>query len=437
MLSNVFKLRACLTVLLTLLTGSAVAQDLAVVGARIYVAPDAAPIDDGTVLIQHGRIAAVGPRGEVVVPAGVRIVDGKGTSVVAGFWNSHIHLIKPPFHEPNAQAAAELSTALRDRFTRWGFTTLFDIASLPGDARALRARINQGQVVGPQVLTVDMPFFPEHGTPIYVRELWQQTHAPSAEVATAQQASERADAQLAAGADGVKLFTGAIIGGPGNVTPMPLDIARAVVASAHAHGKPAFAHPTNQVGLAVAVDSGVDVIVHAAPESGEWKPAFVARLKAGNVALVPTLTLFSAELLREGVPEPVVRELVKNSQQQLQALSQAGGQVLFGTDAGFHDTYDTDLEYQLMAEAGMDWRQILASLTTAPAQRFGQADQRGRLQQGMAGDLVLLGSDPQSQPQALADVRMTVRDGRVLFDAASLPESATATATAPQALGGD
>lgn len=422
-----FKLRVCLAVLLALLAGSVAAQDLAVVGARVYVAPDAAPIDDGTVLIQHGRIVAVGPRGKVVVPAGVRLVDGKGASVVAGFWNSHIHLIKPPFHAPDAQPAAELSTALRDRFTRWGFTTLYDIASLPGDARALRARINQGEVVGPQLLTVDMPFFPEHGTPIYVRELWQQTHAPSAEVATAAQARERAEAQLAAGADGVKLFTGAIVGGPGNVTPMSVEIARAAVEAAHAHGKPAFAHPTNQVGLAVAVDSGVDVIVHAAPESGEWKPAFVARLKADNVALVPTLTLFSAELLREGVPEPVVRELVKNSQQQLQALSNAGGQILFGTDAGFHDTYDTQLEYQLMAEAGMDWRQILASLTTAPAERFGQADQRGRLQSGFAGDLVVLGSDPQSQPQALADVRMTVRDGRVLYDAAAASTPATAS----------
>lgn len=428
--SALLKLSAFAGVFVACVATPAVAQDLAVVGARVYPAPDAAPLNDGTVLIQDGRIAAVGLRGEVVVPAGVRVVDVKGATVVAGFWNSHIHLIKPPFHEPDAQPAAELSAALRDRFTRWGFTTLFDIASLPGDARALRARINKGEVTGPQLLTVDMPFFPEHGTPIYVRELWQQTHAPSAEVATAAQARERAEAQIAAGADGVKLFTGAIVGGPGNVTPMSVEIARAAVEVAHAHGKPAFAHPTNQVGLEVAVDSGVDVIVHAAPESGAWKPAFVARLKADHVALVPTLTLFSAELLREGVPEPVVRELVKNSQQQLQALSQAGGQILFGTDAGFHDTYDTHLEYQLMAEAGMDWRQVLTSLTTAPAQRFGQADQRGRLQPGYAGDLVVLGSDPQSQPQAFADVRMTVRDGRVLFDAASASTPSTASTPA-------
>ncbi len=404
--------------LLALLSFSVAAQDLAVVGARVYPAPEAAPIDDATVLILEGRIAAVGARDSVVVPAGVRIVDGQGKSVTAGFWNSHVHLIKPPFQTPDAQSSAALEDALRERFTRWGFTTVFDIASLPGDARALRARIDRGEVVGPQLLTVDMPFFPENGTPIYVRDLWQQTKAPSAEVATADQARSRASAQIEAGADGVKLFTGAIIGGKGAVLPMSTDIARAAVAEAHARGKPVFAHPTDQAGLDVAVSSGADVLAHTAPDSGEWSPEFVARLKAEDVALVPTLTLFDSELRREGVPEPVLEQFVGAAKQQLGAMALGGGQVLFGTDAGYIDIYDTHLEFQLMAAAGLDWRQILASLTTAPAQRFGQAAVRGRLEEGLAGDLVMLGSDPQIRPDAYADVRMTVRDGRVIHEAA-------------------
>lgn len=409
-------------VLVALLFAAPVAaHDLAIVGARLYPAPDVAPLDDATLVIRDGRIVAIGARERVAVPAGMRVVDGRGKSVAAGFWNSHVHLIKPPFLAPDAQPAAALDAALRDRFTRWGFTTLFDIASLPGDARALRARIARGDVVGPQLLTVDMPFFPEHGTPIYVRELWAQTHAPSAEVATAEQARTRAAAQIAAGADGVKLFTGAIIGGPGGVLPMSKEIATAAVAEAHAHGKPAFAHPTDRAGLDVAVESGVDVLAHAAPDAGAWSPDFVARLKAGNVAFVPTLTLFDSELRREGVPAPVLERFVGAAKQQLGAMAQGGGVVLFGTDAGYIEVYDTQLEFQLMAAAGLDWRQILASLTTAPAQRFGQASVRGRLQEGLAGDLVLLGSDPQARIDAFADVRMTVRGGQVIYDAASTP----------------
>ena len=411
------------TLVALLFSTAAAAQDLAIVGARVYPAPNVAPLDDATVVIRDGRIAVVGARDRVVVPTGMRVVDGRGKHVAAGFWNSHVHLIKPPFLAPDAQPASALDDALRDRFTRWGFTTVFDIASLPGDARALRTRIARGEVAGPQVLTVDMPFFPEHGTPIYVRELWQQTKAPSAEVATAEQARSRAAAQIEAGADGVKLFTGAIIGGPGGVLPMSTEIARATVAEAHAHGKPAFAHPTDRAGLDVAVDSGVDVLAHAAPDAGAWSPDFVARLKAADVAFVPTLTLFDSELRREGVPEPVLEKFVGAAKQQLGAMARGGGQVLFGTDAGYIDVYDTHLEFQLMAAAGMDWRQILASLTTAPAQRFGQAAVRGRVQEGFEGDLVVLGSNPEVSADAYADVRMTVRDGRVIYDAAATTET--------------
>lgn len=53
--------------------------------------------------------------------------------------------------------------------------------------------------------------------------------------------------------------------------------------------------------------------------------------------------------------------------------------MLFGTDVGYMHDYDTAEEYELMAQAGMDAGQILASLTTAPAERFGDSDMRGGL----------------------------------------------------------
>jgi len=398
-----------------LLAGPAVAEDFAIVGAQVFPSPDAAPITNGTVVVRDGRITAVGPRSNVKVPEGTRIIDGKGRSVTAGFWNSHVHLMSPPFHQSDAQAPQALQDALRDRFGKWGFTTLFDIGSLPSDVGALRTRMAKGEVQGPRLLTVDMPFYPEHGTPIYVRELWAQTRTISAEVATPAEARQRAEAQLDAGADGVKVFTGAIVGGPQGVLPMRVDVASAAVAAAHAHGKPAFAHPTNMAGLEVAVASGVDVLAHTAPDAGPWSPELVARLKAKNMALVPTLSLFDAHLRQEGVPDEVVKRFVGNAQQQVKAMADGGGQVLFGTDAGYTEVYDTRLEYRLMTAAGLDWRQILTSLTTAPASRFGDATQRGRLAEGYAADLVMLGSDPQQSTEAFADVQMTVRDGRIIY----------------------
>jgi imidazolonepropionase-like amidohydrolase len=90
--------------------------------------------------------------------------------------------------------------------------------------------------------------------------------------------------------------------------------------------------------------------------------------------------------------------------------------VLFGTDLGAAD-YDPTEEYALMAEAGMSFRQILASLTTAPAERFGESARRGRIAAGLQADLVVLRDDPSEDIGALTAVEYTLRGGRILYRA--------------------
>jgi imidazolonepropionase-like amidohydrolase len=58
--------------------------------------------------------------------------------------------------------------------------------------------------------------------------------------------------------------------------------------------------------------------------------------------------------------------------------------------------------------------QILAMLTTAPAARF-RRDTSGQLVPGMAADVVVLDGDPAQDVRAFAKVRMTMRDGRVIY----------------------
>jgi len=394
------------------------AQLLAIVDARIIASPEAEPIERGTLLLRDGRIEAVGT--SVAIPAEAGRIDAGGATVVAGYWNSHIHLMAAPLADAASRPAAELSQALAEQYLRWGFTTVFDIGSKPGNAFALRERIAAGEVTGPRVMTVDAPFFPEHGTPIYVLEFEGfGEQARAFEVATPAQAGERAQRQLTQGADGVKIFAGAILGGAGEVLPMDVDVARAAIAPAHAAGKPAFAHPTNLAGLRVSIDSGVDVLSHVAPTAGPWPPELVRELVERRVALVPTLTLFEVELRKDGVPEEVVARVVAVGQRQLADFAAAGGVVLFGTDAGYTDRYDTRDELRLMAGAGLDWRQILASLTTAPAARIGGGTQSARLAPGQAADLVLLDGDPTRDVVAFASVRQVLRAGRPVYTAPS------------------
>lgn len=400
-------------VVLTTAAQSALARDLAVVGARVYASPTAEGQDDATLVIHDGRITALGPSARVKPPKGAQVIDGHGLVVTAGFWNSHVHLISPIDRKERAAPAAALSSELEAMLTKWGFTNVFDIASGPGDAIAIRNRIKTGEVIGPNILTVDVPFYPKNGTPIYIRELAKTM--PSGEIDDPASGAARARQQLAAGADGVKLFTGAIVGPPQGVLPMNVEDAKAVVEAAHSLGKPVFTHPSNAAGLNVAIEAGVDILAHTTPDGGPWPADMAARLKAHKMALIPTLTLWGVELRRQNAPQVRIDRLTAIAQAQLKAYSDIGGQILFGTDVGYTDAFDTAEEYRLMAGAGLTWRQILTSLTTAPAQRFNRPT-KGLLAPGKDGDLVLLSADPAADPTAFAKVRMTIRSGQVIYD---------------------
>jgi imidazolonepropionase-like amidohydrolase len=100
---------------------------------------------------------------------------------------------------------------------------------------------------------------------------------------------------------------------------------------------------------------------------------------------------------------------------ELRAFSQAGGEVLFGTDVGYTDHFDTALEFTLMARASLSFKQILASLTTAPARRFGVSDRKGRVVRGMDADLVVLDGDPAKDITALSRVRLVIRAGKIVY----------------------
>ena len=392
--------------------------ELAIVGARMYASPDAAAVDDSVVIVRDGRIVRVGSRSDTPVPKAARVIDARGGVLTAGFWNSHIHLMTPDVLNAATAKADMLQTALETMLTRWGFTTVFDLASSTDNALALRRRVNSGEIAGPMILTVGDPFFPKDGTPIYVRDYLKVHGWLDEEVSTPEEAAARARRQLDRGTDGVKIFAGAIVGGKIGVLPMPIDIAKAVVQEAHRRGKPGFAHPSNLAGLNVAIESGVDILAHPTDsgDPGGWSSELIARIRKRNMALIPTMTLFEVEAKKNGESSDDLARALRMITAEVRDYAAAGGQILFGTDVGYTDAFDTTEEYRLMS-AALDWRRILASLTTAPATRFGFAAHKGRIATGMDADLVLLNGDPSLDPTAFARVRDTIRAGRVIWGA--------------------
>jgi len=392
--------------------GPSRASDLALIGAKIYPSPTEPAIENGSIIVRDGRIFAVGPSATIKIPRDAKIIDCKGLVITAGFWNSHVHILTPGLLHAEKLSSEQIGAQLEEMLTRWGFTTVFDIASVLDNTTLIRRRIKRGEVKGPRVLTVGEPFWTKGGTPIYVKDFLQTNHISIPEVESSAQAAERVRQQIHDGADGIKIFAGSVEAN--GILIMPLEVAKAIVREAHLAGKPVFAHPSNDEGIEVAVQSGVDILAHTTPSGGTWSSSLVERLKAGHMALIPTLTLWQVESpgASPGQFEKGMNTVVLP---QLRAYSQAGGQILFGTDVGYIQQFDTSEEFVWMSRAGMSLEQILASLTTSPAQRFGSAAHSGRIATGMDGDLVMLSADPAQDITAFSKVRYTIREGKIIY----------------------
>lgn len=376
-------------------------RDLVLQGAKVYPSATARPIDNAVVLIQHGRIVAVGKRTELKIPGSAQVIDCTGKVIVAGFWNSHVHF------EAGWQGAAQ-STALQveehlhEMLTRWGFTTVWDLGSDPGNTLALRRRIESGEIRGPQILMAG-DIFPQNGHPVYLPAEMQLPEA-----ASPQQAEQMARQYMKMGLDGMKLFTGAFMGDK-PVVNMDTAIVKAAADVAHAEGKPVFAHPQNRIGVDNALAGGVDILAHTIPGDGSFTADELARMKQQHTALIPTLTLWTTV-----VSDPVIIDkLVNSGVDELKAYFSGGGTILFGTDVGFQDKYDTAQEYEYMGRA-MGWRDILASLTSSPSTFFKQPA-KGHVERGMSADLVVLDADPASDVRNFSKVAYTIRQGAIIY----------------------
>ena len=378
------------------------AQTLALVGGRVYNSPDADPLVDTVVLTSDGVITAIGSRSEVKIPDNAEVVDCTGKTVVAGFWNSHVHFTQAVWRNAATAPAAPLETHMREMLTQWGFTTVWDLGSDPRDSLPLRRRVNAGEIAGPDIFFAGN-IFPKGGHPAY---LPAEIQLP--EAATPDEATQMARTYLGIGLDGVKLFTGAYMGNK-PVVNMDVAVAKAAVDVAHAEGKPVFAHPQNRTGMETVIAAHVDVMAHIVPGEPAYSTEQLARFKSQNTALIPTLSLFSKTL---GGPA-LAERLVGSGVNQLKAFSDNGGPVLFGTDVGFTEIYDTTLEYELMHRA-LSERQVLASLTTNPALYF-KAAKKGRIEKGYDGDFVVLEGDPLADVKNLGKVAYTIRAGRIIY----------------------
>lgn len=353
--------------------------------------------DKTSVLIQAGRIAAIGP--DIQTPEGAEVIDGAGRTLLPGLIDSHTHAFNDAL----------------ERALVFGVTTELDMFTAHQAAAAWRAeQAGAGGAPGRAdiVSAGTMVTAPKgHGT---------QYGLVIPTMSSPEEAQAFVDARIAEGSDYIKI----VFDDRGAAAPMYPSVStetlKAVVAAAKARGKLAVVHIWTQSSALAAIDAGADGLVHIFGNSAP-APDFGARAAKAGVFVIPTLSVnesasgvasgaslaSDSPLSRFLTPEektglngsfparPGSAEYLQHALDATRALRDAGVPILAGSDApnpGTAHGASMHRELELLVRAGLTPVEALAAATSAPARAFG-LDDRGRIATGMRADLVLVTGD--------------------------------------------
>jgi imidazolonepropionase-like amidohydrolase len=394
-------------------------------------------LTDQTVVVRGATIVAVGTAGSTPVPAGAKIIDGVGKTLVPGMWDCHMHV------GDDYTGLQELSmgvTSLRDPGNN-------DVQTLDRRKRAAAAQLLAPNVYASSLIDGKGPYT-----------------AQVANVATSQdEAIARVREAKAKGMVGVKFY--------GTIDPawLPAAIAEAHKLGLHVHG-----HIPHGIRPSQAVKDGYDEITHINWIAMEGVPAEVlpvsngiARFEAPGryakdmdlaspemTALIrtmadkqiysdPTMVAFEGLYVPDNgdlspsyapfvgtlpptvergfraggfaVPKDLTRADYRASWAKMVALlgmmHRAGVPIVSGTDgAGIELVH----ELEIYLQAGMTPAEALATATIVPARLVGMDQRTGSIAVGKDADLVLVDGDPERRIGDLRQTRWVMLGGKLL-----------------------
>jgi imidazolonepropionase-like amidohydrolase len=396
-----------------------------------------------TVVVDKGRIVAVGASASLSVPAGAQIIDGRGKTLVPGLWDAHMHF-------GNDDSGPMLLSL--------GITSARDPGNVTALTLARRERRAKGDLLSPHVYASTLIDGKGPNT------------AQVAEVATSQEeAIEAVRRAKANGMTGVKFY------GSFNPAWLPAAAAEAHRLGLHVHG-----HLPAGMRTVEAINAGYDEITHiyfmmmqAMPDdvvahsngiqrfqgpgryakdvdlNGEAIRALIETMVRHKTAADPTLvvaeSLFVPEngdlspayapfvgtlppaterSFRQGgfaVPAGLTRADWRASYRKLAglvgAMHKAGVPIVAGTDgSGMELVRELEL---YVDDAGFTPAEALAAATIVPARLVGADSRTGSIAVGKAADLVLVDGDPSQRIGDLRHTKVVMMDG-MLMDADAL-----------------
>lgn len=379
----------------------------ALTGARVIDGTGRAAIENATIVMTNGRIAAVGPAASVTIPAGAMRVDMTGKTILPGLINAHGHVtVDDNTKLPMRQHMMQVLQAYAD----YGVTAVVSLGSstLADEAEGFHIREEQ-----------------RTGTPDRTRLITAGMNAIGKTPAEA-----RASVVRLANAK-AELIKYHINGRPDDMTP---DIYGALVDEAKKHNLQTAVHVYYLKDAKLAIEKGTNYIVHSVRDQ-DVDAALIAQMKQNNVAYVPTLTRDLSVFVYETEPafwqEPFFRkglyryqtevdilkdpklqadtrnsaaaQNIKKALQQanrnLKLLADAGIPIAMGTDTaspndlGRWPGYFEHVEMEMMVQAGLTPMQVIKA-ATGDAARIMKLDQLGTIAPGKAADLLVLNANP-------------------------------------------
>jgi imidazolonepropionase-like amidohydrolase len=407
------------------------------------------------VIVDHGKIAAVGPAASTLVPAGAQVMDLAGHTVIPGLVGMHEHLFYPvgggvPMYPEMAYSFPRLYLAA-------GVTTARTAGSMePYTDLNIRSMIENGRMPGPK-LYVTGPYLEGKGT--FAPQLHELT-GPEDAVRTVNYWAD----------EGVTSFKAYM-----NITRAEL---KAAVDAAHRRGIKVTGHLCS-IGFREAAAIGIDNLEHGLLVDTEFHPGkqpdicppntrneaamldlnsapaieMIADLVAHHVAITSTLAVFEASdgsrppveqrfldavsheaavnylssraRARGGTDSPTMTALKKELEFEY-AFVKAGGLLISGADptgnggalAGFADQRNIEL----LVEGGFTPIEAIQIATANGAKFLGELDRIGTVSAGKQADLVVINGNPAARIADIRNVKLVFKEG-VAYDPAKLLES--------------
>ena len=447
---------------------SAVAQTVAITGGTIIDGTGAPPLADGVLIVDAGKIVAIGPKVRITVPAGAETIDAKGKYVIPGLIDANLHLIYGSYvenlvryedrFEGRIEEAAQV--ALKN-----GLTTVFDTWGPREPLVNVRDRINAGATIGSRIYLggnivgtsspMGRDFMGGAEAPnaskrflAKIKDMWEQGVGPELLTMTPEQVREKIRTYVGKDIDFLKFLVSGHGTPQGEFIAFSPEVMDIIIAEGRRAGLTVQTHTQTVESLRMAVDRNVDLMQHCDATGPTAIPDELVKQMATKKIPCAVLafllitekrkTLLAAKYGNaSSYPFQEVREA------NLDKMIKAGVPLILGTDSGTWDDADGvspkqlrltgDVEdngvllgqahfvwLQVMIEHGMAPMDALMGATSRVAKAYRVNDKLGSLERGKIADVLVLDKNPLEAPENYKSISIVMKAGKVI-DRAALP----------------